>query len=131
MDCDSVLIVLPDVPLVLARDLVAMLGASQAPAALDRGVALWPDRARHGTNALLIRPPDAVAPSFGEDSFARHLAAARTAGVAARIRRFSRIGLDVDTEDDVRELLARSGGQQTRTGRFLRSILVEERLGDR
>jgi 2-phospho-L-lactate guanylyltransferase len=127
-DCDSVLIVLPDVPLVQARDFVAMLGAGQAPAAPDRGVVLWPDRARRGTNALLIRPPGTLAPSFGEDSFARHLAAADAAGVAARVRRFSRIALDVDTEDDLRELLARSSGQQTRTGRFLRSIGIEERL---
>lgn len=131
VDCDSVLIVLPDVPLVQPRDFVSMSEASHARAVHDFGVALWPDRARRGTNALLLRPPGALAPAFGEDSLARHLSAARAAGVAATVRHLSRVALDVDTEDDVRELLARTSGRQTQTWQLMGRIGVEERLGDR
>ena len=42
-----------------------------------------PDRHGTGTNALLLQPPDVMAPSFGEGSHARHLGNARGAGIAA------------------------------------------------
>ncbi len=127
--CDSVLIVLPDVPLIRARDFVAMMDASQG-AGQDQAVVLWPDRARRGTNALLIRPPKGLAPAFGEESLARHLSAARAAGVATKVRHASRIALDIDTEDDVRDLLAHAG-YRTQTRQLLGRLGVAARVGDR
>src|SRR5919204_3981380 len=45
-------------------------------------VVIVPDRHGEGTNALLLTPPDAIAPAFGPGSCARHVAAARDARVA-------------------------------------------------
>ena len=47
----------------------------------ERYVAIVPDRHGTGTNALALAPPDAIEPSFGEGSCARHVAAAREAGI--------------------------------------------------
>ena len=63
-----------------------------------------PDRHGAGTNALLLSPPDAIEPSFGPGSFARHAARAREAGVAARVAALPSLGLDVDTPDDLAAL---------------------------
>ena len=74
-----------------------------------------PDRHGTGTNALLLTPPDVMAPAFGEGSFARHAALAR-ARPARRCRSPTcrSLGLDVDTPDDLaalrRALAARPGG---------------------
>ena len=55
-------------------------GALSAP-----DVVIVPDRHGTGTNALLLAPPDAIAPSFGPGSRERHEEAAAEAGVPARV----------------------------------------------
>jgi 2-phospho-L-lactate guanylyltransferase len=60
-----------------------------------------PDRHRSGTNALLLRPPDVIEPSFGPDSLGRHIAAADAAGVEHRVEHVPSLSFDVDTSDDL------------------------------
>lgn len=67
-------------------------------------VVVVPDRHGHGTNALLLCPPDAVAPAFGPGSFARHAAIAHARGASVRIAQVPSLGLDIDTPDDLRAL---------------------------
>jgi 2-phospho-L-lactate guanylyltransferase len=67
----------------------------------DPSVVIVPDRHGSGTNALLITPPHAVAPSFGAGSFARHAALARAAGATVKVCDLPALGLDVDTPDDL------------------------------
>jgi 2-phospho-L-lactate/phosphoenolpyruvate guanylyltransferase len=74
--------------------------------ARDLDVVVVPDRHGTGTNALLLRPPDAIAPSFGPGSLERHLAAARAAGVSHAVDALSSLVLDVDTPDDLAQLAA-------------------------
>jgi 2-phospho-L-lactate/phosphoenolpyruvate guanylyltransferase len=74
--------------------------------ARDLDVVVVPDRHGTGTNALLLRPPDAIAPSFGPGSLERHLAAARAAGVSHAVDAVSSLVLDVDTPDDLARLAA-------------------------
>jgi 2-phospho-L-lactate/phosphoenolpyruvate guanylyltransferase len=69
-------------------------------------VVIVPDRHGTGTNALALSPPDAIEPSFGPGSFARHLAAAEAAGVPHRVQGVPGLALDVDTPDDLAELAA-------------------------
>lgn len=64
-------------------------------------VAVVPDRHGTGTNALALAPPDAIRPAFGEGSCARHVAAAREAGVPFAVEKLSSLGLDLDTPADV------------------------------
>jgi 2-phospho-L-lactate/phosphoenolpyruvate guanylyltransferase len=79
----------------------------------ERGhrVVVVPDRHGTGTNALLLSPPTAIAPSFGPGSCERHLALARASGAAGRVARPSSLLLDVDTGADLAALRERLAGQ--------------------
>jgi 2-phospho-L-lactate guanylyltransferase len=67
----------------------------------DAPVALAPDRANVGTNALLLRPPRVLAPTFGPASCDRHRAAARARGLSAAIVRLPALAFDLDTPADL------------------------------
>jgi len=64
-------------------------------------VGIVPDRHGSGTNALLLSPPSAIVPAFGEGSRARHVEAARQAGIPFGIEELPSIELDLDTPADV------------------------------
>ena len=81
--------------------------------------AIVPDRHGTGTNALVISPPEAFAPSFGPGSLERHLAQARDSGIVHRVEQVPSLALDVDTPADLAALWAvvdesRRGAQRTR-----------------
>jgi 2-phospho-L-lactate guanylyltransferase len=98
---ERALLVPGDTPLLDPEELEGLL--ARAP---ERGVAIVPDRHGSGTNALVLSPPDAIAPSFGPDSRERHLAAARSAGLAHSVEELPSLALDVDTRGDLSELAA-------------------------
>jgi 2-phospho-L-lactate guanylyltransferase len=85
----------------------AEIGEIMAQPAEDR-VAIVPARDGDGTNALLLAPPDALAPSFGPGSFARHCAEARMRNLAPRILRLESLAIDIDEPGDLAFLIARS-----------------------
>lgn len=85
-----------DCPLLDSRELERLL--TGLPGSF---VAVVPDRHDTGTNALALSPPDAIAPSFGEGSCARHVAAAREAGVPFAVERLASLALDLDTPADI------------------------------
>lgn len=97
---DAHLMVLPDLPLLQAADIQAVLAAIPASA----GIVICPDRWGTGTNMLLLRPCDTIQPAFGANSFARHLALARVAGIEVRVVERPGISWDVDTPADLRVL---------------------------
>jgi 2-phospho-L-lactate/phosphoenolpyruvate guanylyltransferase len=80
-------------------------------------VAIVPDRHGSGTNGLLLRPPDAIAPSFGPGSCARHRALADAAGIACRLERVPSLLLDIDTGADLDALRERLAGERVRAPR--------------
>lgn len=88
-----------------------------------RFVAVVPDRHGTGTNALALAPPGAIRPAFGEGSCARHVAAAREAGVPHAIEQLPSLGLDLDTPADVvaltRVLDEAGSGRAKRTAKAL------------
>jgi len=88
----------------------------------ERYVTVVPDRHGTGTNALVLSPPGAIRPAFGEGSCQRHVAAAREAGSPYGIEELATLGLDIDTPADVvalaRELEA-NPGRATRTAKAL------------
>jgi 2-phospho-L-lactate guanylyltransferase len=88
------------------------------------GVVIVPDRHGTGTNALVLTPPDAIAPSFGPGSCQRHRGLADRAGVSCHIARVPSLLLDVDTPHDLqalRETLARLEAGAVRTRALLAS----------
>jgi 2-phospho-L-lactate/phosphoenolpyruvate guanylyltransferase len=102
---ERVLLVPGDTPLVDTQDVSRLLG-------LEAPVAIVPDRHGTGTNALVISPPDAIAPSFGPGSFERHVVAARAASVGYVIERVPGLMFDVDTPDDLADLGAALDGRR-------------------
>jgi 2-phospho-L-lactate guanylyltransferase len=74
-------------------------------------VVIVPDRHGTGTNALLLSPPEVIAPAFGPHSFGRHRAAAQKAGAAVAVDRPATLVLDVDTSDDLAALREAQAGR--------------------
>ena len=69
-----------------------------------RSVIIVPDRHGTGTNALLIRPPDALTPAFGPGSAQRHARLAQAAGIAYEVVEVPSLALDIDTPRDLAAL---------------------------
>lgn len=105
---ERVVLLAGDCPLLDPRELDRLLTGVPG-----RYVGIVPDRHGSGTNALLLSPPDAIVPAFGEGSRDRHVEAARQADVPFGIEELSSIELDLDTPADVialtRELATRPG----------------------
>lgn len=104
---NGLLTVLPDLPLISAADVRALLAA-----ATDEGAVIAPDRHGLGTNALLLAPPDAIPPSFGVDSAPRHRLALALADIPVIDIQRPGTHLDLDTPDDLERL--RDVGHGTR-----------------
>ncbi len=96
----AVLVLPADLPAAAPDHVDALLETAadlDAPTGL---IALVTDRHGLGTNVLLLSPPAAIAPAFGESSRREHERAARAAG--ARYQELeSPLSLDVDTAADL------------------------------
>ena len=96
-DIGTLLILHGDLPNLAPADIAALLDAVPQPA----GVAIAPDRAGRGTNALALRPPDAIGFRFGVGSFAAHRAEAEVAGVPIVEVHRPGLAFDLDTPADL------------------------------
>ncbi len=100
------IMVLPsDLPFLSADD-IAALASALAPAP---SVVIAPDAAEQATNALVLSPPDPDFFRFGPSSFAAHVAAARAGNATIEIVRRPGLAFDLDTPEDYREFLKRTG----------------------
>jgi 2-phospho-L-lactate guanylyltransferase len=119
---ERALLVPGDCPLLAPADINALLvHDAPAPSAL-----IVPDRHGTGTNALLLTPPDVLAPSFGPDSRRRHLADAGANGVPAEVVELESLALDIDTPDDLEALqrrLASTHGGAAHTRGMLNQLM--------
>lgn len=90
------LVIPADVPFATAAEVQAVIGElDQHP------IVLVPALSDGGTNTLAMRGPDLLVPSFGDDSFARHQALARDAGLGCGIVRSEGLGRDIDDPSDL------------------------------
>lgn len=98
-----VLLVAGDCPLLDPGELDALLA--------DRGenVVVIADRHGAGTNGLILSPPNAIEPSFGEGSRARHQALASEAGMTCFVAAHSSLAHDIDTPEDLQALVDAAG----------------------
>ena len=113
---ERALLVPGDTPLLDPRELDLVLRRTAHDGV---AIAIVPDRHGTGTNGLVLSPPDAMAPSFGPDSLARHVAAAEASGRPHRVEHCESLEHDVDTPEDLVALMAaiealRGGAQRTR-----------------
>lgn len=96
----SALLVLPaDLPLLDAEDVRAVLKAAE-----ESSVVISPDATRVGTNALMLRPPDAILFSFGLGSFGAHGRAVEQGGLTMTVCEREHLAFDLDTEQDLNRL---------------------------
>lgn len=107
----TVLLAPIDVPLVTAEELEDLAARAR------RGIVIVPSSDGAGTNALLRTPPDIIESRFGPGSFEAHMSQALARGVPAEVARPTGLMFDIDTPEDVAELLLRSPG--CRAARFL------------
>jgi len=97
-----------DVPRVTAEELRRLTGAAG-----EGAPAFVPSRSGLGTNGVALAPPDAMALTFGEPSFAHHLETARKCGLAPHILELPGLGLDIDAPEDLTALLAEDSTTET------------------
>lgn len=120
-EADRVLLVPGDCPALDPAELDALLAVSAG----GPEVVVVPDRHGTGTNALLLTPPDTMAPAFGPGSRERHEERARTAGASVRVAELPSLMLDVDTHEDLdalREVLAAATGGAAHTRGMLNRL---------
>jgi 2-phospho-L-lactate guanylyltransferase len=102
LGASTVLLVPIDVPLVTPADFSRLAGAAFP------GVVIVPSADGTGTNALARTPPDVISSRFGPGSFRAHLDQAQANGVPAEVLRLPGLMFDIDTPEDVAELLDRA-----------------------
>jgi 2-phospho-L-lactate/phosphoenolpyruvate guanylyltransferase len=103
----AVLCLPADLPLLSSAALDRLLEAADAAIAAGSGrpiVVIAPADARTGTNALLLSPPDAIEPEFGEASLAAHTRASAAAEASLQLVIDPVLGFDLDTPDDLERL---------------------------
>jgi 2-phospho-L-lactate guanylyltransferase len=103
----AVLVLPADLPAVSAGALDELLADADAPPA-GPVVGLVADRHGSGTNALFLRPPSVIEPTFGRESRVRHELAAIAVG-ARYVELDGPLALDVDTAADLLEAEAALG----------------------
>lgn len=99
---EAVLVLSSDLPLVTEDAVQAMLasaGRQKAPV-----VVAAPAIGRGGTNALYLKPPDAIGLHFGEDSLAKFREDAEARGVKFVVHHSDAIALDLDEPSDLERL---------------------------
>jgi 2-phospho-L-lactate guanylyltransferase len=86
-----------DIPLVTSEE-IGLIVAAHRPAP---SFTIVPSHDEHGSNAILISPPDAVPLRFGVDSFFPHLRAAAARGIDPTVLRLPGVALDIDNPEDL------------------------------
>lgn len=121
----GVMVVPADLPLIDAAEVDRLL-TGHATTDGSAAVTVVPDSENLGTNCLILSPPDVIGFVFDGRSFRPHVDAAFARGLTPRVLPSRGFSLDVDTEDDLRHLLAT--GRSTQTGTFLEKSGIAARL---
>jgi 2-phospho-L-lactate guanylyltransferase len=88
-------------------------------------VTLAPSRDGNGTNAMLLAPPDAIAPCYGPGSYLQHMSQAMARHIDVNVLHLAGVGRDIDEPAD---LAALSAAAPARYG-FLEPYLAAARPG--
>jgi 2-phospho-L-lactate guanylyltransferase len=118
LGASTVLLVPIDVPTVTPADFTRLAAAARP------GVVVVPSADGSGTNALVRTPPDCIESRFGPGSFRAHLDQARSKGVPADVLRVPGLMFDIDTPEDVAELLAST--HECEVSSFLRAACASK-----
>jgi 2-phospho-L-lactate guanylyltransferase len=118
----SSLAVIPgDIPLLTAADVDCVMRHG-----MQYDVVIVPSWDSRGTNAIMLRPPDALQLRFGSWSFFPHVKQAKRKGLSYKVVRLPRVALDIDTPEDLAHLVPLAIG--TRSYAVLEECGVLRRL---
>jgi 2-phospho-L-lactate/phosphoenolpyruvate guanylyltransferase len=100
---------LPSLAVAIVPENVSFVTKTDDPSPQDGigeedSIVIAPDGTRSGTNALMLRPADALPFSFGPGSYEAHLQAARERGLAVRVCERPHLAFDLDTAEDLARL---------------------------
>jgi 2-phospho-L-lactate/phosphoenolpyruvate guanylyltransferase len=118
LGASTVLLVPIDVPTATPADF------SQLAAAVRPGLIVVPSSDGAGTNALVRTPPNCIESRFGPGSFRAHLDQALSKGLHADVLRIPGLMFDIDTPQDVDELLA--SPHECQVSSFLRAACASK-----
>lgn len=96
---DALLILPADLPLLAGADIRALLESHASSPGIT--IARTHDG---GTGALLLAPPDAIPPAFGQDSFEHHLRLAAERNLRVCVIEREAFARDLDTVHDLEDL---------------------------
>ena len=116
----DVMMFLPgDTPLVSVEELEVVLGGMSTRERVE--FLIVPASDLGGSNCVVCSPPNCMEFGFGEDSFRRHLRIAQERGIEPTVVKLPGIGLDVDTPEDLDELVREivENNIESHTYRFL------------
>ena len=112
---DCVLILPADLPFLTEADVEMMIcqaaeeivsGGRRTNGCQHRAIVICSDRARDGSNALLVCPSTGFTFQYGPNSYSLHLDEAARLGMSVRIVDAPGLKFDIDTEEDWREYLS-------------------------
>ncbi len=114
-DCAS-LIIPVDIPMLDSPSLMAVIRLADE---VSDSIVIAASSNNGGTNLLLRVPPDAINPSFGQNSFAIHRQEALSKEIRFKEYRSKSVSLDIDTADDLYEFM--NVGKNTNTWDYLKN----------
>lgn len=120
------LVIHGDLPLVTADDIEQVFAHHVSP-----GITIASDLAGEGTNIMLCSSPDCISFYYGENSCAKHCAAAEAAGLVHCVLSLPNAQIDIDQPLDLKvliERLADSDDRATNTRQFFRESGVQRRI---
>lgn len=106
-----------DAPLATEEDVLDLIDTGATS-----DVVVVPSGSDGGTNGLFMRPPDLLDPHFGPSSLQAHIGAAEAAGHRCAVLARDRLALDLDTPEDIEELLKHDTQRPSATVELLRSL---------
>lgn len=118
----SALILPADIPLITPRVLSRIISVGQRVS-----VVISPSRNGNGTNALLLKPPDAISTFYGIQSFQLHIQEVLAKGLDFQTFKSPKLALDIDTAEDLRDLV-KLDAKETYAHRFLVKSKIIRRL---
>jgi len=113
----SAMIIHADLPLLTSQDIDTFVARSKGCQ-----IAIVPCKNGTGTNALLLRPPNAIPPVFGKGSYRMHMSLAKKTGFQWKVLRIRGIQFDVDDLGDLRAMMHNNG--HNRHFRFLMKMTL-------
>jgi len=110
VNSDALLFVHGDLPFIDTTDIASLVLAAASESAV-----VSPDRSQTGTNALLRWQSQSLPLAFGENSYARHLAAITSAELSWREVSTMGLAMDIDAPDDLQLLQTQAARLGTHT----------------